>query len=87
MSSRYAGGLSHQWASVRTTAAATELAPSLAIWKAGAWSMGLVLFPGFASFPVNQEGECFIKMPYKSVLFASSRIVMLQRLNTKADIL
>lgn len=49
--------------------------------------MGLVLFPGFASFPANQEEKDFIKSLDRSVLYATSTIVILRQLNRKADVL
>lgn len=48
---------------------------------------GVGSFPSLCKFSCQPYGKHSIKMLYEIALFASCRIVMLQQLNTQADIL
>lgn len=64
--------------SIHTTA---MWAPLLALWKEGERSMQASCLPYLCKFSIKHS----MKMLYKSIFFASCRIVMLQQLNTQAD--
>lgn len=78
---------SHWWLHVSVESEQTSIhttamwAPLLALWKEGERSMRVGCLPCFCKFSTKHS----IKMLYKSIFFASCRIVMLQQLNTQAD--